>query len=133
MNTLRLLTFGLAGGILFVSCEEENLENTPETQEQITNESPNQEDLEITDEVIGILKNNYFNVNEVKVVDFYLPDGSTEKRYQIEDDITFTSEHVQWLKQLGKSTRNYYTNSTCCLFLFQNGICTYMYVHVILE
>ena len=111
MNTLRLLTFGLVSGILFVSCEAENLENAPETQEQITSENPNQEDLEITDEVVGILKDNYFNVNDVQVVDFYLPDGTTEKRYQIEDDITFTAEHVQWLKQLGKSTRNYHTNN----------------------
>ncbi|MEM8763791.1 MAG: M57 family metalloprotease [Bacteroidota bacterium] len=111
MNTLKMLTFGLACIILLGSCETENLEDAPDTQQQITNEDPNQEALEITDEVIGILKDNYFNVNEVKVVDFYLPDGSTEKRYQIEDDITFTSEHVQWLKQLGKSTRNYYTNN----------------------
>lgn len=96
---------------MLVSCQKEN--ETPDTdptaeKEQLVQESP----LEITEDIVRLLKENYFNVGSIEVIDFVLPDGSTEQRYQIEDDITFSRAQIESLKTLEKATsRNYHTNN----------------------
>ncbi|MEX0289736.1 MAG: M57 family metalloprotease [Flavobacteriaceae bacterium] len=111
MKNLKLPTMALALLCMLVSCQKEN--ETPDTdptaeKEQLVQESP----LEITEDIVRLLKENYFNVGSIEVIDFVLPDGSTEQRYQIEDDITFSRAQIESLKTLEKATsRNYHTNN----------------------
>lgn len=70
------------------------------------------EPLMIDQDVIHLLKQNYFNVGEVVLTDFLLPDGTTEKRYQIEGDITFTRNQIENLrKQDNTKSKNYHTTN----------------------
>ncbi len=90
------------------SCTKENdvliQESSAENVEQIS--------LEITDEVVSVFKENYYNVNDINVVDFMLPDGSTESRYQLEGDILFSAEQYESLSQLDTETsKNYHTTN----------------------
>jgi hypothetical protein len=90
------------------SCTKENdvliQESSAENVEQIT--------LELTDEVVGVFKENYYNVNDIGVVDFMLPDGTVESRYQLEGDILFSAEDYESLSQLDTETsKNYHTTN----------------------
>ena len=111
MKNLKLPTMALAMLCILIACQKEN--ETPITEptseeEQIVQEAP----LEITEDIVRLLKENYFNVGTIELINFDLPDGTTEQRYQIEDDITFSSAQIASLKLLDKPTsRNYHTNN----------------------
>ncbi len=101
---LLLLTF-------LSACEKENeiieAEVAESEEVQVLDAS-----LTVTDEITTALKNNYFNTNDVTVVDFHLPDGSIQKRYQLEGDIALTKEQMQQFISLkGITSKNYYTNN----------------------
>ncbi|MBU2996940.1 zinc-dependent metalloprotease [Cellulophaga baltica] len=90
------------------SCSKENevLEQEPVA------ENVEQTSLEITDEVISVFKENYYNVSDISVADFMLPDGTLESRYQLEGDIFFSAEQFENLSQLDISTsKNYHTTN----------------------
>ena len=67
--------------------------------------------LEVTEEVTTVLKRNYFNTGEIKVIDFHLPDGSIEQRYEIEDDIAISKEQYEHIASLERSVGQYHTNN----------------------
>ncbi len=107
MKNLRIPLILTVFLFVLFSCQKESELETNE-QNSIEQEAP----LEITDEIVSLLKNNYFNVGDIKVVDFYLPDGTTEQRYQIEDDITFSKAQIASLAKIkGATSKNYYTNN----------------------
>ena len=71
-----------------------------------------QQKLEITDEVVSIFKKNYYNVNDIKIIDFMLPDGTIEQRYQLEDDLLFSADQLKSLSEIdSKSAKNYHTTN----------------------
>ena len=111
MKNLKIPASALALLFALVSCQKENdaaISDPVAKKEIVKQESP----LEVTDDIVRLLKDNYFNVGEIKVIDFLLPDGTTEQRYQIEDDITFSQEQLESLKVLEKAnSRNYHTNN----------------------
>jgi len=99
---------------VFTACQKEEV--TPEVDESNSEleVSSKQAKLEVNDKVLEILQNNYYNVNEVKVIDFMLPDGKKEQRYQVEDDITFSLESLNALpisKKGSNTEKNYHTNN----------------------
>lgn len=92
------------------SCEKEK-ENDLQMPEASV-ENVDQEKLLVTDEVVSVFKNNYYNVDEVSVVDFMLPDGSMEERFQLENDILFFAEQFKSLAEVDiKSAKNYHTSN----------------------
>ncbi len=97
--------------LVLFSCQKENSDqlNEPEVSQE---NNANQEPLELSDDIVRLLKDNYFNVGKIEVIDFQLPDGSVEQRFQIEDDITFSAADIASLKTLEKAnSRNYHTNN----------------------
>ena len=78
-----------------ISCEKDKGSDVdmPDTATTIID----QQKLEITDEVVSIFKKNYYNVNDIKIIDFMLPDGTIEQRYQLEDDLLFSADQLKSL------------------------------------
>ena len=88
-------------GASFFACQTENNEQPAETVE--SNVSP---------EIVAKLANYDFNVNNVKEVDYFLPDGSTTKMIRVEEDIHLPKDQVMGLPNLqGVSGKNYHTNN----------------------
>ena len=98
--------------LVLMACQKEDPVVITEAESVV--EEKAQVSLKVTDAVLQTLKDNFYNTSDVKVVDFMLPDGTTEARYQVEDDITFTVEALEALptKEKGAQTeRNYHTNN----------------------
>lgn len=109
MKYFKLPVMGLALSLVFVACEKEPM-TTVENQDSVDVQEVAK--LEVTEEVTTVFKNNFFNAGKVKVIDFHLPDGTIEQRYQLEDDITFSAEQFENLAALrGTTDRNYHTNN----------------------
>nr|WP_299345296.1 M57 family metalloprotease [Allomuricauda sp.] len=111
MNKAKVLAMSLALIMCLLSCEKDNSDLEVAEPQTLEETVATEITLEVTDDVVSTLKDNYFNVGKVEAVNFYLPDGSVEQRYQIEDDITFTAEQIELLKEVGKSSKNYHTNN----------------------
>tara|TARA_R110000868_G_scaffold21640_7_gene89764 strand:- start:54292 stop:55146 length:855 start_codon:yes stop_codon:yes gene_type:complete len=93
-----------------ISCEKDKGSDVdmPDTATTIID----QQKLEITDEVVSIFKKNYYNVNDIKIIDFMLPDGTIEQRYQLEDDLLFSADQLKSLSEIdSKSAKNYHTTN----------------------
>lgn len=101
MKTKFLLSM-LGAGIFLVSCEKEDisLENDEFLLDQ--EEKISKEDLK----AISAL---HFNNQDVKVIDFLLPDGSTEKTYLIEGDIAMKPEQLKEMYSGNITTKQYRT------------------------
>jgi hypothetical protein len=111
MKKFKIPTITFALLFALISCQKDSepaITDGISEKESAAQETP----LEITDDIVRLLKDNYFNAAEIKVVNFVFPDGSTEQRYQVEDDITFSVEHLESLRSLERATaRNYHTNN----------------------
>ncbi|MEM7381835.1 MAG: M57 family metalloprotease [Bacteroidota bacterium] len=95
--------------LLVWSCQDEIGDSV---EKEIPEISEQAEPLQITEDVVRLLKTNYFNAGEIEVIGFQLPDGSIEQRYLIEGDISFTSEQLETLaKTKSPDSRNYHTNN----------------------
>ncbi|CAM1345611.1 Protease B [Tenacibaculum amylolyticum] len=91
----------LVGASTFFACQTENNEQVNEAAQ--SNVSP---------EVIAKLADFDVNVNNVKKVDFLLPDGKTIPMIQMESDIHMPEEQALNLPNLQElSGRNYHTNN----------------------
>ncbi|WP_343485650.1 M57 family metalloprotease [Allomuricauda sp. d1] len=109
MKHFKLPILGLVLSCTLVSCEKESVDPI-ENQDSVEVQEVTQ--LEVTEEVSEVFKKNFFNSVKVGVIDFHLPDGTIEQRYQIEDDITFSVEQFEHLAKLGNTTeKNYHTNN----------------------
>ncbi|NAS11117.1 M57 family metalloprotease [Poritiphilus flavus] len=109
MKILKTPTILCLLALFLWSCQDEVAEpfesTVPESNEQA-------EPLEVTEEVVRLLKTNYFNSGEIEVIGFYLPDGSVEQRYLIEGDISFSKDQLEALATLKTpDSRNYHTNN----------------------
>ncbi len=111
MKHLKSITFLSLFFMAFVACQKDNDFNQDINENSL--ETLSQElSLEVTDDIISLLKTNHYNVSDVKAIDFMLPDGSTEKRIQVEGDITFSKDQLESLRKIDRSSdKNYHTNN----------------------
>lgn len=87
---------------VFFSCQTEDSNEQPVYVEQNG----------VPEEIITKLASLNMNTNDVKKVNFVLPDGTTTPMIQLEGDIHMTEEQILNLPNLdGLSGRNYYTNN----------------------
>ncbi len=99
--------------MLLLGCQKEETPVITEPEAKVE-EKVQEATLKITDEVIETLQSNFYNIGDVKVIDFMLPDGTTEERFQVEGDITFSAESIQALPKYKKGAsadKNYHTNN----------------------
>ncbi len=63
-------------------------------------------------EVVKALEQNYFNPNDLEVVDFHLPDGNVQEMFKVEGDIMFTKDQIMNMNiGDGIQTKQYRTNN----------------------
>lgn len=111
MKNLKSITVLSLFLVVFVSCQKENDFNQ-DVNENAMEALPQEFSLEVTDDIISLLKSNHYNVGDTQVIDFLLPDGSSEKRIQVEGDITFSKAQLESLKKINKSDdKNYHTDN----------------------
>lgn len=101
MNKTKILL--LAVGATFFSCQNDN-NGSKASDEKMTNK-------DIPQEIVQTLKDTYVNTDDLKIVDFLLPDGTTQKMYQVEGDIHMTEEHIAQRKKNALSSKNYHTHN----------------------
>ena len=78
---------------LLSSCEKD--ESTQ------TNETKSPESSEVSQDILDKLEKLAFNTNNVTVEDIMLPDGTTEKRYLVEGDITLSEDYINTMELNG--------------------------------
>ncbi|MFD2585942.1 zinc-dependent metalloprotease [Croceitalea marina] len=110
MKDLRILSCALACAFILSSCEKDTVD---ETAVEANNEGVVLDaDLSLTEDVMTTLKTSNFNTSEVGIIDFHLPDGSIQKRYQLEGDIALSKEQMnQFIELESNNDRNYHTNN----------------------
>ncbi|MFC7358367.1 zinc-dependent metalloprotease [Jejudonia soesokkakensis] len=103
---MRKLKFGFvavaAMSLLFVSCsKDENFNEEADLQK------------EVPQDLMDIVERLEMNTNFVRYGTFHFPDGTTEERIFIEDDITMTEEQLRALGNIDENVqgRQYVTNS----------------------
>lgn len=102
MKNFRIFLIAILSLSFFIqSCQKEEL--APE--EELKTD-------EVSETILNRLGEYYMNTDDVKKVDFLLPDGSTVERYQVEEDIMLSEEQIMDLEFLeGVANRNYSTNA----------------------
>lgn len=99
MKTKFLLSI-LGAGIFLTSCEKEEISS--ENDELLLKQ---EEKISKTD--LQKISNLHFNSKDAKIIDFLLPDGSTEKTFLIEGDILINEEQLNAMSS-GKITEKQY-------------------------
>lgn len=101
-NIFALSLLGMA--TLITSCEKEDTKTNTTDLETETNV--------VTQDALDKIAALSFNTDGVELVDYMLPDGSTEKRYMVEDHIALTPEYVNTMKlNGGVQSEQYRTNN----------------------
>lgn len=106
MKYLNKIFSVMAFGALFSSCEKEQM-NVDEM-ETGSDEVVAQEEV-VSEETLALISSAYFNDKDVKVIDFLLPDGSTEETLLIEGDIVMSIEQLQRISPEKSRTKQYRT------------------------
>jgi len=89
-------------GVFLISCEkEESVLNS-----ELSTDQPREA---ISKEVLSKISALHFNNSDVKVIDFLLPDGSTEENYLIEGDILMSADQLYELETAKITTKQYRT------------------------
>ena len=102
-NFKKNLAWSLLGlAIVITSCEKE---------ETVSNETPNQNTNEVSQDILNNLKDLSFNTDNIKIVNFKLPNGSVEKRYQVEGDILLTEDYINSMQLNGGVQSEQYRTS----------------------
>lgn len=104
----------LSAPFLFQSCQKEDV--IPEDTSQIETETVDNDQEattgKVTKAMLRKLSDFYMNTDDVKIVDFLLPDGSTKPMVQVEEDIMLSEEQIMGLYMgNGLTDRNYSTNN----------------------
>ncbi|PKG51540.1 MULTISPECIES: M57 family metalloprotease [Olleya] len=103
MNKIKFMALASLCFILGLqSCQKE--ETTSIEEEAIAKK-------EISAKVLEKLANAQINTNNVKLVDFLLPDGTTKEMIEVEGDIFMSEEEVLSLEDDASTDRNYRTNN----------------------
>jgi hypothetical protein len=104
---MRKLKFGLIGclslSLAMISCSKD----------EQNGETPNEANLtkEVPQRILDIVEALELNTNYVRYDTFYFPDGTSEERIFIEDDIVMTEAQLLALEGISATSRQYSTNS----------------------
>lgn len=106
----------LSAPFLFQSCQKDDV--APEDNFQTETEAETVVDdqeattVKVTKAMLKKLSDFYMNTDNVKVVDFLLPDGTYKSMVQVEEDIMLSEEQIMALDMgNGLTDRNYSTNN----------------------
>jgi predicted Zn-dependent protease len=104
MKTNKLFLFLAGAGLLFTSCEKDEL-----------NTSPQEETLSVTSEVpesvLQKIAALHFNPKGAEVGKIMLPDGSFEKTYIVEGDIALSANQLNNMSSSNIQDKQYRTNN----------------------
>jgi predicted Zn-dependent protease len=104
MKTNKLFLFLAGAGLLFTSCEKDEL-----------NTSPQEETLSVTSEVpesvLQKIAALHFNPEGAEVGKIMLPDGSFEKTYIVEGDIALSANQLNNMSSSNIQDKQYRTNN----------------------
>jgi len=105
----KVKMFALICGALtisLISCQKEDLATPDEVTEEVK-DAPQ----EVSRAILDKLDDYYLNSEDVKKVDFLLPDGTSKDMYEVEGDIFFTEQQIMDLNfDPDPNSRNYSTN-----------------------
>lgn len=104
---MRRLKFGLlsllAISFAFVSCTKDENNVSENTEANVTRQ--------VSQEILDMVGSLDLNSNYVEYRTFHFPDGSSEERLYIEEDIVITEEQLRAMAAVEKGTRQYRTNA----------------------
>lgn len=98
----KILLSILGAGIFLASCEKEDV---PSEREQVLMD----QEEKISKQDLKAISDLHFNSKDAKIIDFLLPDGSTEKTYLLEGDIVMNSEQLKEMYSGNITTKQYRT------------------------
>lgn len=105
---MRKLSQGLLGifalSLLVVSCTKD-VENDPVEAQEVNSTK------KVPQRLLDIVEKLELNVNHVRYGAFYFPDGSTEERIFIEEDVSMTEAQLEALADVDIHSRQYRTNN----------------------
>ena len=104
------LIMGLSAGVFFTSCSSENEQiKNPEAIEQ-SGDNPGLKP--IPQEVVDAVAKLELNVDHIRYDNFYFPDGTSEVRLFLEEDVVMTEDQLFTMaKAKDQSARQYSTNN----------------------
>ncbi len=102
MKVNKLLLPILGAGFLFMSCEKEEVPSSFAEVGEEFQEKISKEDLQL-------ISSLHFNSKDAEVMDFLLPDGSTEKTFLIEGDILMNREQLNAMSSGDITSKQYRT------------------------
>lgn len=101
MKTKILLSI-LGAGIFLASCEKEDV---PSEKDEFLLEK----EEKISKQDLKAISDLHFNTKDAKIIDFLLPDGTTEKTYLLEGDIAMKPEQLKEMYSGNITTKQYRT------------------------
>lgn len=104
MKINKLLLFLAAAGMVFTSCEKDELNTTTNTNEEALDVSS-----EVPESVLQKIAALHFNPKGAEVGKVMLPDGSFEKTYIVEGDIALSAEQLGNMSTAGITDKQYRT------------------------
>lgn len=104
MSLKKLIFLSLFTGIFHISCEKED--GSPERSENFPIE-----ENKISKEALERISELHFNRNEVEIIDFLLPDGTTGKKYLLEGDILMDPKQLDKMHPANITTKQYRTHN----------------------
>jgi hypothetical protein len=108
--TKMALLLGLSVSVLFTACSSDN---EPTNEPNAANQAETPWVKPIPQSVVDAAAKLELNVNHIRYDKFYFPDGTSEERLFLEEDITMTEDQLMKLAELQDASpgRQYATNS----------------------
>ncbi|CAM1363500.1 Peptidase [Tenacibaculum litopenaei] len=108
--TKMALLLGLSVSVLFTACSRDN---EPTNEPNAANQAETPWVKPIPQSVVDAAAKLELNVNHIRYDKFYFPDGTSEERLFLEEDITMTEDQLMKLAELQDASpgRQYATNS----------------------
>lgn len=108
--TKLALLLGLSVSVLFTACSSDN---EPTNEPNAANQAETPWVKPIPQSVVDAAAKLELNVNHIRYDKFYFPDGTSEERLFLEEDITMTEDQLMKLAELQDASpgRQYATNS----------------------
>ena len=104
MKTNKLFLFLAGAGLLFTSCEKDELTTSPEEEALNINS-------EVPESVLQKIAALHFNPKGAEVGKIMLPDGSFEKTYIVEGDIALSANQLNNMSTSNIQDKQYRTNN----------------------
>ncbi len=96
--------------LFFTSCDKESIGRMPQQEAQSPEEIV-EKDV-VSEDLLDLLKQNYFYPGDVHLTQMLFPDGSHEPRYLVEGDLLFTQEALTSMgKAKSHDSKNFHTHN----------------------